>query len=183
MNHITDAEAWSRLAAERQIEEKYVFCFLFGIQKKPRELACQYAQKHNLKLVTIPFLHGVFREADVGFGDYQLSKVSPEQFLSLIQHAEYIFTDSFHAAIFSHIFQKQFIVYAHDDNESNERLFSLTKLFQTEARFVRDEVETDFAYVEALPPIDYDRSKAAVAEQRDYSLKFIEKNLCQGEGI
>ncbi len=178
---LLDAEKWGDVAAPKQIDEKYVFCFLFGEQKKPRDLAVRYAEKHNCKLVTIPFLHGVFRDVDVNFGDYQLSKIGPEQFLSLIKYAEFIFTDSFHAAIFSHIFKKQFIVYAHDDNESNARLFSLTKLFKTESRFVRDELETDFSYVESLAPVDYDSSKTDVTEMRKYSLNFIENNLCRGK--
>ena len=39
---------------------------------------------------------------------------SPTQFLSLINNAEYIITNSFHGMVFSVLLEKQFIVYKND---------------------------------------------------------------------
>lgn len=45
---------------------------------------------------------------DKDFGDVQLMDCSPEEWIWLIHHAEYIFTGSFHGIVFLTIFEKKF---------------------------------------------------------------------------
>lgn len=50
--------------------------------------------------------------------DYNLNKVSPEQFLWLFHHATFIVTNTFHGNMFSIIFRKDFINYTPDKNDT-----------------------------------------------------------------
>ena len=43
--------------------------------------------------------------------DYQVSDIGPSEFLGLIRKAKWVCTDSFHAIIFSYIFQRRISVF------------------------------------------------------------------------
>lgn len=178
---LLDRRQWENICAERQIQEKYIFCFLFGNQVKPRKIAAEYAQRHGCTIVTIPFLSNSFRTIDCTFGDIRISSVSPEQFLSLIKYAEFVFTDSFHATVFSHLFEKQFIAYAENVNKTRVRMMSLTRLFETESRFIGDELFTDIDYVDSLPNIPYENGFSYYSEMKDFSIDYLISNLRQAE--
>ena len=92
------------------INQKYVFVYLLGINKNYVELINEFACKHNLKIITIPYANEKYNEYDEFFGNYKINDCSPENWLWLIHNAEYIFTDSFHAIVFSTIFEKKFVV-------------------------------------------------------------------------
>lgn len=77
-------------------------------------------------------------EWDEGFGDYALFNVSPNDFLSLIKYASFIITDSFHASVFSHIFERPFVVSGKKENEMGCRLKSLTDMFNTQSHYFVD---------------------------------------------
>lgn len=178
---LLERNQWEDICAERQIGERYILCFLFGNQEKPRKIALEYAQRHSCTIVTIPFLSNSFRKIDCMFGDIRISGVSPEQFLSLIKYAEFIFTDSFHATVFSHLFKKQFIAYAEDTNKTRVRLMSLTRLFATESRLIGDEASTDFNYVDSLSDIPYDYEFSDYLKLKEYSIDFLASNLRRAE--
>lgn len=54
--------------------------------------------------------------------DKNISKCGPAEFLSLIDHAEWVFTDSFHCTVFSVIFDKKFTVFRREQ-EGFEKMF------------------------------------------------------------
>ena len=171
-------EEWEEIIPVRQIKEKYLFCYFLGNNKKIRELARLYAEKHVLKIVTLPHLNGNYNRADEGFGDVQLYDVAPADFLSLIKNAEYIFTDSFHAVAFSLIFKKQYFVFNRDaSRKMNSRIYSLGELFGTENRFFKNKIEMNVQYLECINEIDYDQEKKGFDELLERSIRFIERGL------
>ena len=97
---------WSKLAKKPGIKEKYIFVYLLGINSRCRKEIEDLAGKMNLKIATIPCADENLGN-DVDFGDYQVPDCSPEEWIGLIQNAEYVFTDSFHGTIFSTIFEKK----------------------------------------------------------------------------
>lgn len=169
---------WENIAKEYPITEKYVFCYFLGSNKKERKLAKQYAKKHGLKLLTIPHASGVVHLEDKGFGDYRLYDVSPEQFLWLVKNAECIFTDSFHAVVFSNIFEKQYFVFNRKSNgEMSGRITNITKLFNTENRFCTGKERENFSYIQSLPKIDYSIPNERLKQEKEYSIQFLLNNL------
>lgn len=128
----------------------YLFCYFLGDDLREREMAAQYGKKHGLTLVTIPYLQMNYRECDEFFGDIQLYDVDPTGFLGLIQGADCVFTDSFHATAFSIIFNKQFVVFGRSDHpEMLERIRSITMLFNCENRLLADYIQ-DVECIEKL---------------------------------
>ena len=53
-----------------------------------------FAKNNGLKIVSIPYLLGVYNPLDDGFSK-DLFPVGPIEFLNLILHARYVLTDSF----------------------------------------------------------------------------------------
>lgn len=148
---LLDQNQWSEKLQGSGLEEPFVFCYFLGEGMKERKLAEQYAEKHGLKLVTIPYMHMNYRKCDKGFGDIRLVDVSPDLFLSLIQESQFVFTDSFHASAFSIIFDKPFVVFNREDHpEMSERIFSLTSLFHCEERYCSKDVDKNLTYIESL---------------------------------
>ena len=161
---------WVQVASKRLIKESYAFCYFLGGSVQAREDCAAFAKKTGLKLVNIPYLKGIYRKCDDGFGDYSLCDVSPNDYLSLILHADYIFTDSFHAICFSYIFKKQFFVFnrktkANSGTRINDILFTL----DLENRCCGD----SFNDAVIDNPINYDEPRPVFEELQQSSLRFI----------
>lgn len=173
-------EDWDKITADRMIDQEYVFCYYLGVDKENRRLAKQFAKKHKLKLVTVPFINGL-NCADCGFGDERLY-VGVEQFLSLIKYAKYVFTDSFHAVVFSNIYQRQYFVFNRSSKgEMNSRIYNVTELFENPERFCDTKEKESLQYIETLEPINYNRDFEKYDILKEQSIKFLLDNL--GEPI
>ena len=100
------ASDWSRVASRahnNQIpNEKYIFCYILGKNTNLSPIK-EYANKNGLKMFTL--------------SDRDNRKYGAEEFLSLIKNSELICTDSFHACVFSFIFNKPFFVFKRDGKE------------------------------------------------------------------
>ena len=174
---LLDKSEWDNLCDKRVVNEDYVFCYFLGNNKKERQIAKKFAKTKKLKLVTIPYAGNSNEYFNVNFGDIKLYDVSPNKFISLIKHAKYVFTDSFHASVFSLIYKKQFFVFNRDMVGSmNSRIKDLTNLFNVNERFCDFENE-NFEYVNSLKDIDYSKSFDKFIELKKQSIKFLEDNL------
>lgn len=93
----------------------------------------------------------------------------PAEFLGYIHHADYVVTNSFHAAAFSIIFEKQFLAFAHSCR--NARLACVLRLHGLEDRLCGD------GGAEISAPVDWAavgrKTAAAVEESGDFLLKSI----------
>ncbi len=169
---------WDEICFDRIVNEKYIFCYFLGENKKQRKLATEYAKKHNLKLVNIPYLHGYYRSCDKKFADIKLHDIGPEKFISLIKYAELVFTDSFHATVFSGIYEKNYITFHRDGAKGmSSRIYTLTSLYETKERFCDCEEKETLAYIESLKPIDYTRKLSKLEKKRKESIDFLINNL------
>lgn len=159
---------WDEVCEERIINSKYIFCYFLGESKEHRELAREYAKENELKIVTLPNLLGKYRESDDVFGDFRLYDISPSGFLSLIKFAETVFTDSFHATVFSIIYKKDFFVFERRMSMSmGTRIQTLTTLFGMEERFCDSEDKVKMAYISTLSPVKYEQK----FERYEYAVK------------
>ncbi|MDY3929415.1 MAG: polysaccharide pyruvyl transferase family protein [Clostridia bacterium] len=171
-------DEWIDISEKHSMKEKYVFCFFLGNDIKSRKLAFEFSKKHNLKIVTLPHLLGSVRNCDINFGDYLLYDVSPGMFLSLIKDAEYVFTDSFHASVFSLIFEKEFFVFYRNGFKSMEtRIYSLVDIFEVEEHFCNDERKATMEYIESLSPIEYNKSFEKYEYMKSFSIQYLHNSL------
>jgi hypothetical protein len=171
---------WNLVCDERVVEEKYIFCYFLGADTALRDLAQRYAKEKHLKIVTIPYLLGTYRKCDVFFGDIRRNDITPEKFISLIKHAECILTDSFHACVFSLIYQKQFFAFHRfQKKERASRIYSLMNLFDVAHRFCDSAERMNIEYMNVANPISYDQPFALFEEKKNESLSYLKNHLAQ----
>jgi hypothetical protein len=171
-------QQWDEVCAPRQVEQPYVFCYFLGKGRKQRRLAKAYAKRKKLKLVTIPHMENQFIPEDVSFGDIRLPSPSPEMFISLIKHADCVFTDSFHAAVFSSLYQREFFVFPrHGHKGMGSRIYGLTELFGTGERFCDEPEKLTVDYLLRCEPLDYSAPAVGLENMRKQSLDYLSRML------
>ncbi len=171
-------EQWQEIAEPSNINEDYLFCYFLGDDENERTLAKEYARKNNLKIVTLPHLLGTVRKCDKDFGDYRLYDVTPQRLIALINDAKCVFTDSFHATVFSLIFKKEHFVFQRAGHKAmGSRIYTLCDLFGTHEHFCDTEEKATLSYIESVDRIDYSREQEAYIKQREHSLTFLKTHL------
>lgn len=175
-------DEWLEIADNYEQQDEYLFCYFLGDDIKQRELATEYAKKNNLKVVTLPHLLGKWRKCDKSFGDYKLYDVTPQRLLSLINNAKCIFTDSFHAMVFSSIFEKEYFVFQRSGAKAmSSRITTLACLLETQTHFCDSEDKMSLEYIEGVEKIDYSKESLAFLSMKDKSLHFLKNNISNSE--
>lgn len=176
---IVDKSTWETLASESDysMPSKYIFCYFLGDGAASRETVKNMKAKNsNLIIVSLSHFKG-YNESDVEFADVDLYDVSVQDFIKLIKNANYICTDSFHATVFSVIFEKEFVVCNRHGNgikSTNSRLHSFLVSLGIENRIctspslVGKILEKKINYMKINPKL-YDR--------REQSIKFLKNAL------
>ena len=173
-------EEWDTIVPDAKVNTKYVFCYYLNDYGPHRDVAKEYAKKNGLKIVTLPYLSYTERECDKEFGDYRLFDVSPRDFISLIKHAEYVLTDSFHAAVFCHLYNKPFAVFSQAGKESRVRMDSLTELFGTEEHhIIGDDMMNADAIMRLSAPESSEVSDKYI-QMKSKSMDFLKNALSSG---
>ncbi|WP_367333046.1 polysaccharide pyruvyl transferase family protein [Limosilactobacillus sp.] len=127
---------WLSLIKQETVkDEGYAFCYLLGENNNHWKAVQLYAKNHNLKLKIIPMQPNSFLKRGKKIYD-----AGPSDFLKSIANASIIFTDSFHASVFSIIFHKPFYVFERTPKgkkgSQNSRIYNLLKVTGLEQRLI-----------------------------------------------
>jgi hypothetical protein len=167
---------WDEICAPRVIKEKYIFCYFLGTDKLHRNIAKKFAKKMGYKIVTLPHLAEV-NINDLTFGDMKLYDISPEQFISLIKYAEYVITDSFHATVFSNIYQTKYFVFDRIGiGEMSSRIKSLVLLTGEDFRFCKEQGQSA-KYMLSKKDIAVPQLSDELLKMKEKSIEFLKRNL------
>lgn len=148
---LLSADDWRTISKPIDLPQKYVLTYFLGDNEISRRKAAEYAKRNHLQLVSLPYLLNQYRRCDKDFGDVQLFSVSPEQLLYLIDHADTVFTDSFHATVFSLMFQKNFYVFKRNNSDKmTNRIQSLLEIFGLSERFITEDSEYTDSFYETI---------------------------------
>ena len=96
-----------------------------------------------------------------------------EAWLRGFYDAEFVVTDSFHACVFSILFEKPFVVYGNKDR-GMARFHSLLSIFGLETRLVTSSAEAQNVI---SVPIDWSLVNAKKKEWQEKSYNFLKNNL------
>ena len=109
----------------RQQSGKVVSYILGKNNKKQVKEIAEWAKNINLKHNEL-FWTSIEHPSLIGKSEFHATHVTPTEWLNEIRNAEYIITNSFHATVFSILFQKQFVVLTHIGGGNNriETLFN-----------------------------------------------------------
>ncbi len=175
---LLDKSDWEQIPNKRLIEEEYIFSYILGEDLQQREYIKSFAEEEGLKLVTVPHIRNgnvfSYRGVDEGFGDIQALDISFEDFFSLIKYAKYVVTDSFHAVIFSYIFEREFYVYDRSGLVStSSRIQSLLKLMGINERVVEKNIIKQ-------ERIDYKSVEKNIQNSINFSKRYLLDSLKEG---
>ncbi|MCF6168484.1 polysaccharide pyruvyl transferase family protein [Lutibacter sp.] len=105
------------------IQDNFLFVYDFDSNPLLKKLAINLAKKYKLKVFSV--------NKNIKYADKNFWLKGPEIFLSLVFHAKFILSNSFHAVAFSLIFNKQFLVFNRNE-VINTRMRDLLKLIDAE---------------------------------------------------
>ena len=148
--------------------KKYILCYFLGAYSDKKEYLLEFARQKSLIVVNVPYASGESIDSEE-FGDLSYIDATPDEFLGLIKNAEYVFTDSFHACVFSIIFNRQFYVYKRDGrSQMMGRIYTLLDYYNIENRIVDD--QNDIFITER---INYDGLDKKIEQKRLESMNFL----------
>lgn len=110
-------EEWREYAGEQKITTPYVCVFLMGVSKQNDYVvnaAKAYAEKNKVDLILFGDQERWYKYRDVR----HYGVATPKEFISLIDNAECVFTNSFHATSFSIILNTKFYTECNIENPS-----------------------------------------------------------------
>lgn len=122
---LLNKEHWKKIAVKPNISEKYFLVYILGKKSiETKKAIKKLEKKFGLKAI------------DAYTRDDRTSYFAgPEDFLGLIQNAEFVFTDSFHGTAFSVIFSRPVVsVERKSANKMNSRIDSLFRLLKVKNR-------------------------------------------------
>ena len=138
---LIEPERWKALASGRQIREPYVLCYFEDHEKKIYKDALKYAGKHNLPVYAISYKR-------LPKGIRAVRPTDVEDFLSLILHADSVFSASYHGMLFSLYFNKNLYYYKKGWNARQTSLAALCGIEDRDG--YNGEKKIDYGYVNAI---------------------------------
>ena len=167
---ILDRDAWSELGQTREKEgQPYVLLFFLDRPSDTALAMMKRVQAATGKRVL------VFAYEHEAFGDIPVRSGDPADFVSLIENADFVLTDSFHACMFSTIFGTPFFIFNRNSSasEQSERVFNHVTTYGLESRYVteeRDLTELDFS-------MDTARTEAVLEQKRAHIQAYLDTVL------
>lgn len=167
---LLDKEAYDKVKIDTKFKgQDYIYVHFIGKDDKTYEMADKMS-----KILKLPIVHN----RNKGFFENELSgqfNERPEQYISVIENAKYVITNSFHATVFSIIYEKDFITIPHA--KSPERMQNLLSKLGLTNHLIED--------VRIMPEldtlkIDYKEVKKKLQDARKESIEFL-NNAIYGE--
>ena len=170
---------WADVARTPEKKEKYILCYLLGDSMEYRKATKKFAQKIHLSILTFPHIFlNVVRKCDLFFGDIHDYTSGPREFIGLIKNAEFVITDSFHACVFSMIFEKPFVVFERnkigEKGNMNSRIYDFLEEYHLENQLVTEKKLED---MNKIPEIDFTYAHEHWKKRREESLEYLENAL------
>lgn len=146
----------------------YVLYFVVNQSSELLARCKDFAKQHGLKVVIVggnPITAAKNKDPMLSYA----LDVGPDQWLYLVHHAQYVFTNSFHGTAFSVLFERNLYVQVPSHNGS--RLRQVLESFGMEDREVREGEElTESA-------VNYERARTTFAQLKEQSLTYLKNAL------
>lgn len=162
---------WLNIVYETKFDKiKNNYILVYMMTPKINKFAKILSEKYSLQIFNIDdFI--LMKKNRIGQTE---SKLGPEEFISAIKNARFVITSSFHAVVFSIIYNKDFFINNIDKIKQNRasRQRDLLELLEIEDRdiFNHDD-DTDFV------PIDWEKVNKKLEKEREKSLNELKKML------
>lgn len=139
---------------------KFVLVYMLGGSNSEYMAVIEsYAKENGLDVITI-------------MGEEYNSKEwipTPFEFISAINQAEAVFTDSFHCTLFSIVFNTPFLVFNRSGAQMFSRIDTLLSIFTLE----KNKFDSKLSIAEVLKNTDFSIVDRVMNEQRKHGIRFI----------
>lgn len=134
-------DAWDVLSDYADIPEKiaageYILCYFVMKDERYWEYVRLVSQQLKKKVVVLPM-----HELDEQQPYHIIKNGTPYEFIWLIKNAEFIITDSFHASVFSFIYDKEVYILRRARQDEDEKFEDLLRRYDMYERVVTNENE------------------------------------------
>jgi hypothetical protein len=160
----------------RVIEEPYIFAYILGPEIKGgrEKLLSDIRNKYDgIKIVAV-IIEDVSLEAEE-FADTAFCDASPENWVNLIYHSEFVLTDSFHGTVFALKYKKPFISY-YSDFARASRLIDMAEQYSIH-NWIVGSIDDYIKKDSLLKNVDYDTVLQKISEDINKSIDFLKKSL------
>lgn len=161
-----DRETWnkiSRCPKNIVLETPYILTyFLGGRSEKINNDLQVFSQENNFAIYNL-----------LDTLQPELYRAGPSEFLYLIDHANLIMTDSFHACVFSFLFGKPFLVYSREgkQNKMMSRIDTLLETFCLERKYVDSGIPNN------LLECDYQKGYEVLTQERHKVMNYLKATM------
>lgn len=164
---LLDSSFWGNIAKEpRKCPRKYILLYQLNRNHEFDKMALEIARKMNCELVRL-----CMRYDQIRLPGKHIFLPSVEEFLWLINNADLVLTDSFHATAFSINFNKEFyVVYP---NKFNSRIDDLLTNLSLQNRRIQKLNEV----IDLNDSINYERVQNNLNDIREESMHALQKVL------
>ncbi|CDA84751.1 polysaccharide pyruvyl transferase family protein [Bacteroides congonensis] len=152
------------------IKKPYIFAYVLG--DKPAEWHAkniEYICKTvgNIKVIALT----TELNENYPWADEVLTGELAVDWMNLLRNSQFVYTNSFHAVIFSLKFHKEFVAY-YGDLVRSSRMISLITQFGLASRIVREPIEVDYT-----TSVDFSEIDLSISELRNKSMEFLSNSL------
>jgi exopolysaccharide biosynthesis predicted pyruvyltransferase EpsI len=165
-------EDWD-LIGEREFKEKYILVYDFDDNALIKEIALNISREKGYKIYSV-------NPGRLKYANRYFIYDGPETFVSLIRNAQFVIANSFHAAVFSIIYEKDFVIV--NRNESiNTRMRDLLDDLGLCNRLV----DKNYNMGQLLSKIDYSEPNEVLNEKIKLSKNYLFEvlNLSNRRGV
>lgn len=167
---LLNKEEWEEIADNDIVTSHYVLTYNLHHDPRIDRYADMLAKKYNLIVRNISYnWHDVVRKGHLDW----CPKV--ERFLLLIKNADYVVADSFHATVFSIIFERPFVTITPE--VASSRISSVLKLLGIPEHNLQEFSDTKIIET----PIDYMHVKRLLDVEKQKSMNFLKNVLSSSD--
>lgn len=166
---------WNSVSSKQIVNEDYAIFYFFSNSYNIRKKSEEFCKKNNLKMALIPYAKQEYNFYDSKGECIRINDIGPKEFVSMIKYAKYVFTDSFHGAVFSIIYNKPFVVFERNKKghvSMNSRLYDLLDTFE-----LKDRLINDYENLDDIGEIDYSSVNILLDKEKNKSLSYLKKSL------
>lgn len=162
-------EEWKCVAENHKIpKERYIFAYSTYVSPNFMSFLKKIKKQTGLSVIHVTW------DSSEALKRLILKFPTPQEWLSLLIHADYVITNSFHAAVFSVLFHKPFFVVMRDKEVKGTRI----RLYDfLDMLALRERIYGDTPEMIDLTVPDFSFAGIGIKKMREQSNAFLHKNL------
>lgn len=169
---LLNKDEWNNVASDRiHFDFPYILSYSLNSSRGYHHFLLAYARKHNLKILNLRHDFTKSEEAEI----IDIFDAGPREFISLVQKAKIVITNSFHGTIFSINFHVPFISVLNPYSMTNSRILSITQQLGCSERVVfEDKIGKEQLM---LGEMIFDDIQAKLDAKKSFSINWLLKNV------